>query len=78
MRREEWKLGTVTEKHTIVDLRTGRRRHALVVRPDDDAACEDWFFVSSYMWKCVTIEGVGGNDRVKYAPGRGAQLTLEA
>ena len=69
MKRGEIFLGTVTEKHTILDLCTGRPRHALVVRRDD-ACVEDWFFVPTALWAKVTIEGLGGDCRVAYGVGR--------
>jgi hypothetical protein len=55
LKRGERRTGTVTEKHTILDLATGKHRKALVVQ-DHKTHYEHWFFVSSTFWDLATIE----------------------
>lgn len=70
MKRGEVFTGTVTEKHTILDLKTGRTRRAIVVRADSNDGIEDWLFVAPALWNKLSIEGLGNHYRVEYGLGR--------
>ncbi len=61
--------GVVTEKHRIRTI-FGGHFYALVVRPDDDAACEDWIEAPKALWESVTIEGLGDDAIVEYGIGK--------
>lgn len=67
--------GTITEKHTVVDLVTGRSKRLLVVRRDDeDGSYEDWFFVSETVWNAAHIEDFGGDCVVQYGLGKKTKI----